>query len=250
MKNFIFLISILAILCSCNNTSEDPEAQKIVDKAIEIAGGENYERARIDFTFRNKTYRSTRNHGGEFSLERTVVDSMGTETRDVLSNTGLKRFRNDTAVKVADSLINAVSNSVNSVHYFLQLPFGLNAPAANKKLVGRDTIDNEGYYEIKVTFDNAGGGTDHEDEYLYWINDDTYTVDYLAYNYKVNGGGVRFRKAVNPRVINGIRFVDYENFKYKDPGVKLQKLDSLFTAGELTLVSHIRTEDIEVELTE
>ncbi|WP_373056777.1 DUF6503 family protein [Zunongwangia sp. H14] len=249
MKNLIFTISFLSILCSCNTSSEDTEAEEIVDKAIEIAGGENYERARINFTFRNNSYRSTRKNGN-FELERIIVDSLGTETRDVLSNSGLRRFRNNAETNVPDSLINAVSNSVNSVHYFVQLPFGLNAPAANKELIGRDTLNNEGYYEIKVTFDNDGGGEDHEDEYLYWINDDMYTVDYLAYNYEVNGGGVRFRKAVNPRVINGIRFVDYENYKYKDPKVKLQNLDSLFTAGELTLVSHIRTRNIEVELTD
>ncbi|MDT0675995.1 DUF6503 family protein [Autumnicola musiva] len=247
MKNFIFIISMLLMLWSCNNSAEDPKAEEIVDKAIEIAGGENYERAGIKFNFRNKSYKSTRNNG-EFQLERIVVDSLGAEIRDVLSNQGLKRFRNDSAVMVADSLINSISNSVNSVHYFVQLPFGLNAPAANKTLVGHDTINNEGYYEIKVVFEADGGGIDHEDEYLYWINDDTFTVDYLAYNFEVNGGGVRFRKAINPRVINGIRFVDYENFKYDDANVELKKLDSLYTAGELSLVSKIFTEDIEVKL--
>ncbi|MDT0650145.1 DUF6503 family protein [Autumnicola edwardsiae] len=245
---FIVLIIVLAFF-SCKESNEESDAQEVVNKAIEIAGGENYQRARINFNFRNVSYKSTRNNG-EFELERLVIDSLGSKTRDLLSNNGLIRFRNDSVVKVADSIINSVSNSVNSVHYFLQLPFGLNDPGVNKKLVGRDTINGKGYYEIKVTFEAGTNGSDHEDEYLYWINEDIFTVDYLAYNFEVNGGGVRFRKAINPRVINGIRFVDYENFKYREARVDLKKLDSLYTAGELSLVSKIINEDIEVELIE
>jgi hypothetical protein len=249
MKYTFTVLIIVLVFFSCKESNEESDAQEVVNKAIEIAGGENYQRARINFNFRNVSYKSARNNG-EFELERLVIDSLGSKTRDLLSNNGLIRFRNDSVVKVADSIINSVSNSVNSVHYFLQLPFGLNDPGVNKKLVGRDTINGKGYYEIKVTFEAGTNGSDHEDEYLYWINEDIFTVDYLAYNFEVNEGGVRFRKAINPRVINGIRFVDYENFKYRDAGVDLKKLDSLYTAGELSLVSKIINEDIEVELIE
>ncbi|MDT0647859.1 DUF6503 family protein [Zunongwangia sp. F260] len=249
MKYRFTVLIIVLVFFSCKESNEESDAQEVVNKAIEIAGGENYQRARINFNFRNVSYKSIRNND-EFELERLVIDSLGSKTRDLLSNNGLIRFRNDSVVKVADSIINSVSNSVNSVHYFLQLPFGLNDPGVNKKLVGRDTINGKGYYEIKVTFEAGTNGSDHEDEYLYWINEDIFTVDYLAYNFEVNGGGVRFRKAINPRVINGIRFVDYENFKYRDAGVDLKKLDSLYTAGELSLVSKIINEDIEVELIE
>ncbi|MDT0687100.1 DUF6503 family protein [Autumnicola psychrophila] len=249
MKYRFFILIVLSIFISCKQSDGELDAQEVVNRAIEIAGGENYERASIKFDFRNSTYRSSRNNG-EFELERLVVDSAGFKTRDVLTNNGLVRFRNDSAVKIADSLMNSVSNSVNSVHYFVQLPYGLNAPAANKELVGRDTINSQGYYEIKVTFNAEAGGSDHEDVYLYWINDNTFTVDYLAYNFEVNEGGVRFRKAINPRVINGIRFVDYENFKYPDADVKLEKLDSLYTAGELDYISKIVNRNIEVELRE
>ena len=88
----------------------------------------------------------------------------------------------------------------------------------------------------------------YEDEYLYWIDDQEFTVDYLAYNYHTDGGGVRFRKAVNPRTVEGIRFVDYENYSYEDKDVKLTKLDSLFEAGKLKQFSIIKNEDIKVSL--
>ncbi|MDT0688456.1 DUF6503 family protein [Salegentibacter sp. F188] len=247
MRYTFTILTILLLFASCTQSNDESEAQKIVNKAIEVAGGENYEKAIIKFNFRNISYKSSRSNG-EFKLERIIIDSLGSETRDILSNSGLKRFKKNSAIKMEDSLIKPISNSVNSVHYFIQIPFGLNDPAVNKTLVGRDIINNHEYYEIKVTFDPGTSGSDHEDDYLYWINEETFTVDYLAYNFEVNEGGVRFRKAVNPRVINGLRFVDYENYSYSDANVDLTRLDSLYTAGELRLVSKIVNEDIEVEI--
>ncbi|MBT8296218.1 MAG: deoxyribose-phosphate aldolase, partial [Gramella sp.] len=125
--------------------------------------------------------------------------------------------------------------------------YGLNAEAANKELIGKDTIAGREYYEVKVTFSENGGGTDHEDEYLYWIDIKNFEVDYLAYNFEENGGGVRFRKAFNHRVVEGIRFVDYENYKYKDIHFPLENMDSLFEKRELDLLSVIETKNIKVK---
>lgn len=244
MRPFFLFFSLL-LLISCNDQTSGLSAEKIIDKAIEKAGGELYEKSRIEFSFRGRKYISTRN-GGEFKLERFRRDSTGREIHDILSNSGLTRYVNDSLVKVPDSLVKPVSNSVNSVHYFAELPYGLNAPAVNKKLLGPDRIKGKNYYEVKVTFDVQGGGSDHQDEYLYWINTNDFTVDYLAYNYNVNGGGVRFRKAFNPRKIGGLRFVDYKNYSYPDLSVPLESLDSLFLKGKLHFVSTIKTENVKV----
>ncbi len=243
MKYLCYLIIVL-IAVSCSQP-EEPTAEEIVNKAIDASGGEKYKYATISFNFRNLGYKSSRN-GGEYLLERFQQDSSENRITDKLSNKGFERLINDSLVTLPDSTKQKYSNSVNSVHYFVQLPYGLNAKAANKELVGKDTINGKEYYEIKVHFDAKGGGTDHEDEYLYWIGTKDYHVDYLAYNFEVNEGGVRFRKAYNARTIGGIRFVDYENYQYKDIHVDLTKLDSLYTAGKLQKVSEIKTEDIEV----
>jgi hypothetical protein len=155
---------------------------------------------------------------------------------------------NDSNVVVHDSLMLPIGNSINSVNYFVHLPYGLMAEAANRQLIGKDTIAGREYYEIKVTFSENGGGTDHEDEYMYWIDTQNFEVDYLAYNFEVNDGGVRFRKAFNHRVIEGISFVDYENYEYKDIEVQLTKLDSLYQERELDLLSIIETKNIRVKL--
>lgn len=246
MKNAFYLILIL-LFVSCAEENEKLTANEIVDKAIENAGGKRYENAEIDFTFRNREYKSFRN-GGKYRLERKMKDSLGNTIHDVLDNDGLERFVNDSAVKVQDSLIVPIGNSVNSVHYFVHLPFGLNAGAAKKQLIGKDSIAGREYYEVKVTFAENGGGTDHEDEYMYWIDTQNFEVDYLAYNFEENDGGVRFRKAFNHRIIEGIRFVDYENYKYEDISFPLRDLDSLYEERELDLLSLIETKDVKVKL--
>jgi hypothetical protein len=244
MKYFPLLIFIL-LFSSCAEEQKKLTAAEIVDKAIKNAGGERYKNAEIDFVFRNRKYKSKRD-GGKFSYERITTDSTGNKIHDILDNKGHERLINDSLVKVEDSLSALIGNSINSVHYFVQLPFGLDADAANKELMGKDTIAGREYYEIMVTFNENGGGTDHEDEYMYWIDTQNFEVDYLAYNFVVNDGGIRFRKAFNHRTIEGIRFVDYENYKYEELSTPLHKLDSLYENRELELLSIIETKNIKV----
>ena len=117
-------------------------------------------------------------------------------------------------------------------------------------MIGQDTIQNKEYYEIKVTFDSNGGGADHEDVYMYWIDAQNYNIDYLAYSFEVEEGGIRFRKAYDPRTIEGIRFVDYENYKTDDLDTPLEELDDLYEAKQLELLSKIENKNIEVKIPE
>ncbi|MBZ9729448.1 deoxyribose-phosphate aldolase [Salegentibacter sp. JZCK2] len=245
MKNYFLGILIIAVTFACNSKQEN--AQQIIDKAIENAGGERYKNAEISFDFRKGSYRSNR-VGGKFELERILADSTGAQYRDVVNNDGFTRYYKDTVMQLSDSMKNVYSNSINSVHYFVQLPFGLNDEAVNKELIGKDTIQNKEYYEVKVTFDTEGGGTDHEDVYLYWIDTQNYNVDYLAYSFEVEGGGLRFRKAYNPRTIEGIRFVDYENYKTDNLNTPLDQLDDLYQDRQLELLSKIENKNIEVKI--
>jgi hypothetical protein len=153
-----------------------------------------------------------------------------------------------TAVAIKDTVMIAkLADAVNSVHYFAQLPYGLNEPAVVKELLGEAVIKNEPYFEIGVTFNQEGGGTDFEDEFVYWIHKENYTVDYLAYSYATNGGGIRFREAINPRTVGGIRFVDYNNFKPATLETPLTDLDTAFEAGKLKLLSKIELENVSVK---
>ena len=51
--------------------------------------------------------------------------------------------------------------------------------------------------------------------------------------------------------VNGIRFVDYENYKLEPwKTVDLKTVDSLYLDGKLELLSEIKTENISVEILE
>ncbi|RMA64875.1 DUF6503 family protein [Ulvibacter antarcticus] len=246
MKLYTILICLILIV-SCKEKEPVVTAQSIVDKAISNVCGTQCDQRIVEFKFRDKQYKSELN-GGEYSLERMFKDSTNV-IHDKLTNNGFTRLINGSEYVVADSMRTRYEEAVNSVHYFVQLPYGLNAPAVMKELIGETTIKAKDYYVIGVTFSEEGGGVDFDDSFVYWIHKTNYTVDYLAYKYFTNGGGIRFREAYNERKVNGIRFVDYNNYKPDSIDTKLTELTSLFEAGQLTLLSKIESEEVKVTLT-
>ena len=68
----------------------------------------------------------------------------------------------------------------------------------------------------------------------------------MAYSYAENDGtGYRFRKAYNPRKINGILFLDYINYKPKGE-IKITDFEELFKKGDLEELSKIELLNIQV----
>jgi hypothetical protein len=238
------LVTLLLSLFSCSE--RDP--QRIVDKAIAAAGGNNYLHATIEFDFRGRHYVGSR-EGGKFSYERIFPSEKdSTQTiRDVVSNDGFKRFMNDSLATVPDSMAVRYTSSVNSVLYFALLPYGLNDASVRKKFLGKTTLENKSYYKIEVTFNQEGGGEDHEDQFIYWIDASDYTIGFLAYSYAEDDGiGYRLRKAYNSRKVNGILFSDYINYAPKGD-VKLEDLEELYKKNELKELSKIQTTNIQVK---
>jgi len=222
------------------------QAQAIIDQAIEVHGGDLYESTVVEFDFRDRHYKSTR-QGGQFRYERIFTDSIGQNVHDVLTNEGLTRTVEGKTVNLSAKDSSAYANSVNSVIYFALLPYFLNDPAAQKSYLGESTVKGEPYHKIKVTFQQEGGGKDHEDEFIYWFHRYEHTMDYLAYNYQTDGGGARFREAYNMRTVNGIRFADYYNYKPQEKRMDVEHFDTLFEQDSLELLSEINLENLEVQ---
>lgn len=238
------MLLIFSFLVSCQ-TEEVVSAQDIVDKAIAYAGGQRYYKSKIEFDFRNRNYCAIRGYT-DFKLERqTIEDSV--VTTDILSNSYFIRLENEEQIALSDSIKTNLANAVNSVHYFSVLPYGLNDSAANKTYLGKVKVKGQNYHKIEVTFSKEGGGTDFDDVFIYWIHTENFYVDYLAYKFHVNGGGMRFREAYNGRKINGIRFVDYKNYKPISKEIKLVNLDKGFESNNLELLSNIELENVKVE---
>lgn len=132
MQKFVLVLSILITLASCKE--EGPlSAQEIIDRAIEVAGGERFMNSTIDFDFRSRHYKALRDNG-IFQLEREFMDSLDV-VRDIYNNSEYKRLVNDVPVHVPDTMAVKYTNSVNSVHYFMVLPHGLNDTAVIKTYI-------------------------------------------------------------------------------------------------------------------
>ena len=220
--------------------SQEDNAQRIIDRAIESHGGSNYDEVNFSFQFRKYGYVHFRKYS-TYRYERHHADGL---TKDILDNDGFSRQVNDKKVKLSAKDSNNFSNSVNSVIYFAFLPYFLNDAAVMKKTIGTEEIRGKQYFKIQVTFMQEGGGDDFDDIYVYWINQEDYKVDYLAYSFHVNGGGVRFREAYNRRIIDGITFQDYVNYKH-NKNTPVQELGKIFDNGGLTELSRIELKNIE-----
>ena len=243
MRLTLFILLCFSLLGCKEEKSSALTAQQIIDKTIENAGGTLYTCSSIDFTFRDKAYSLEYINSNKILKRKFDTDS--STITDIRRNNGFERIIGNQAVHVADTTARKYANSINSVHYFAYLPYGLNDPAVNKKLLGNRKVKGEEYYTIQITFDQEEGGDDFEDVYVYWINKETFKPDYLAYEFHVDGGGMRFREAYNERFVEGIRFVDYSNYKPVD-AASVHDLDQLYADNKLELLSRIELKDIQV----
>jgi hypothetical protein len=241
MNRWYWIVTLL-LVTACNEEIKEPTAQEIIDKSIAASGGENYITNDISFRFRDIIYRAEGPVNKRILKRSFVKDSI--RITDVKSPSGLQRAVNDSLVVLSDSMANVYANSINSVHYFAYLPYGLNDAAVNKKYLGKVKIDSTAYHKVEVSFDKIGGGDDYDDIHVYWFDSKTYKPAYLAYEFHINGGGQRFRKAFNERVVGGIRFVDYQNYKNSQLNHPIQSIDELYNLGALELISEIKLEDI------
>lgn len=232
---------ILLFLPFLINAQQSHDPQNIIDQAIRKHGGKNYAKKTFQFDFRDKTY-TYQNRKGQYTYMRSFISEEGT-IKDILTNKGFLRTINGNEVSLDPVKSKAYSNSVNSVIYFAMIPHFLNDDAVHKEYIGTKDIQGHVYYKIRVTFKEDGGGQDHDDIYVYWIHTKDYTVDYLAYSYHVNGGGVRFRSAYNNREVAGVRFQDYINYKH-DSTTPVEEMDEYYLKGELQELSKIELRNI------
>lgn len=253
MRSILVPTLALSILCfGCQSTAENKAviaeetstltpAESTLQKALLAHGGTKYDSAHYQFVFREKQY-TFKNSGRSYRY--TVTSEVDGKTiKDVLDNGQFTRRYDDQIAELTEKDNRKYADALNSVIYFATLPHKLKDPAVNLVNAASFTIKGQSYQSFKVHFDREGGGTDFDDNFQYWVNLETGRIDYLAYDYRVNKGGVRFRSAYNPRVVDGILFQDYINFK-APLGTPLSDLPSLYQNGALEELSRIETEAI------
>lgn len=219
----------------------DPAALSILNRALKAHGSQRLSKVNFGFTFRGSQFEFITEN--EKEIYKSSYEKEGKAYNDRIEGGIFHRLIDNASQTLNEKEAYSGFETLNSVIYFATLPHKLRDPAVNLYAAGTATIKGKAYDMLRVNFDEEGGGVDHDDNFLYWINQETNRIDYLAYDYKTNKGGVRFRSAFNPRVVAGVLFQDYVN--YKAPlGTPLADLPGLFEKGELEELSIIATEGV------
>ena len=239
MNRFFTLIFLVAL------TSCQEEADRIIESSIEYHGFENFYKEPVEFKFREYTYlidktRSPYLYTKKIQLQDSITGQPIIQIDSLWNSKEFSRSINGERLKLTEEDEIRFSNSLNSVAYFYQLPLPLKDDAAIITLLENTYIEGKEYATLKVSFSEENGGTDHEDTYRYYFDTSTYALSYLSYNFHINDGGVRFRKAYQRPQGNFI-FLDYDNYK-APKGTPLDSLPLLFEEGKLELLSKIISE--------
>ncbi len=241
MKKLILIAAFALSLFSCKEKSD--KAHEIVEKSIAAHGGAKYENFTAEFDFRKfhiKMMHEMKGSSLRFQYERISKDSARNDIWDIINNDGFMRLINGNEVQLSEKDITKYTNAVNSVAYFVLLPYKLQDKAVNLEYLGEASLENKKYDKIKVWFNQEGGGKDFEDVYCYWFNQETHQMDYIAYA----NGGPRFRRVKNRQTVGGIVFQDYENFAITDTTISTSDYDKAFIAGKDSLLSLIEQKNI------
>jgi hypothetical protein len=239
MKYLIGFILLCTLGCQ-KSKQKAIEPSVVIGKAIEFSGKSKLNENVLKFKFRDYSYKAIPTCEG-FQFERLSITS---PTRDIVKNGELKRFYQDSVIKLADTTAFSYYKSVNSVHYFTQLPLRLVDDAVRSSYLGEEEINGKAYHKLKIKFTENDGGEDFEDAYMYWFDTSDFSMDFIAYSFLVNSGGLRFRKAINQRTIDGVVFQDYENYNPKETPQELEDLGQLWGSGDLELISKIENENV------
>jgi hypothetical protein len=250
IKNWGLFAVLLLFVWACENKASSSQkktlshkGQEVIDLAITAHGQDLFENATVSFLFRDKKY-STRRSDTSYTYTRSFQDGSALIEDVLINSANFSRKKNGEPIEVSKEWTEKYSRSINSVLYFFQLPYLLNDPAVKKIDQGIKRIKDENYHQIKVSFQVENGGEDFEDEYLYWIHVNSFEVDYLAYNYITDGGGVRFRSAINKRRVDGLLIQDYINYAPANKKTPLSDLIAQFEKEALIERSRIVNSDI------
>ncbi len=227
------------------------ERLEIVDRAIELHGGELFEQSQVKLTVASRS--------GSFDVD-SMVDGDRFEYRIRASNgSDEPEYRRDNmALEVTeggepmemDEAEHVRAESyVNQRMYFLFLPYKLNDPGTYKEDQGLEEWNGRRLRRVRVTFE-PGASDGADSAYVYWFDPETARLEQFAYDYS-EGAGLRFRVLTNYRRVDGLLFYDADNYglNTRDGGLTVDDINPAYVEEELPLVSRIELRDIQVERT-
>ncbi|MEM8963237.1 MAG: DUF6503 family protein [Acidobacteriota bacterium] len=219
----------------------------IIDRAIAFHGGDLYSASIVDLELCSKSgcnqIRSVVD-GDRYGHTVTATVS-GKERRVRITNDLTQAWENDTPVDVQDFEVQDWRDWAMARVYFAFLPYRLRDPSV--RVEDRGVVDWEGgrRHEVRVTFE-AGSSTDASDVYRYWFDPKSGRLEAFAYSYDGNTNGLRYRRAINHRQVDGILFFDQINLGIEGEGLSVDDIDPTFIETKMREVSRITLDKIEV----
>ncbi len=219
----------------------------IVDRAIEHHGGEIYRHSEteLDLCSKSGCFRLVTRVDGDRWVYTVSGRSGGSQLRVHSAHDALVVSRNGVEESVEAGKGQRYRDWAMARVYFCFLPFRLNDPSVYKQDLGVVDWNGRRLHKVKVTFE-AGTSTDAGDGYMYWFDPETARLEYFAYSFETDGGGLRFRRAVRHRRIGGVLFFDQENLGVDGPGLSVDAIDAAYVRDSLRQISTVRLEGIRV----
>ncbi|MEM7585700.1 MAG: DUF6503 family protein [Acidobacteriota bacterium] len=250
----LLISSLMAIggsteaLGATEGTPEPVRRLEIVDRAIAFHGGDLYtsRATRLDLCSKSGCFQVDAAMDGDRFDYRVRRETEETRLEVRSTNETLEVWRDGVQVEIEAARAQGYRDWAMARVYFCFLPFRLNDPSVLKQDLGLVEWQGRKLHKVKVTFD-AGSSTDASDEYVYWFDPESARLEYFAYSYDDNGGGLRFRRAVNHRRVGGILFFDQENLGSEDAELSVDALDAEVVHDRLRQISTVRLENIRVE---
>ena len=82
---------------------------------------------------------------------------------------------------------------------------------------------------------------------MYWFDQKTGRLDYLAYVFHTGEGGVRFRVATDHVKVSSVTFIQWDNYGLPNTGIDLHSLASRWADGKLPKLSTIQLDALTVD---
>ena len=224
------------------------ERLAIVDRSIEHHGGDRFERSvtRLELCSKGGCFEVVaRIDGGLFAYD--VAGRVSSGRRRVVATNDTVRVwdvAGDDRLVTGDEAQRMRDWAMQRV-YFAFLPYRLNDPSVYKADQGLESWDGRELRRVKVTFE-PGSSSGASDEFVYWFDPDSALLVQFAYSFRESGGGLRFRRMVEPRRVGGILLHEQVNLGLDGPGQSVDRIDPAYVAT-MREVSLVELRGIEVE---
>jgi len=243
MKRYI-IIGLLAVFASCKTDTKQavaiPDTKRLLNLSVEKAGGDLFYKAEITFRHQGIAYKSRRVDTG-YSLQRFLPDTL--RTVDILSNNGMVRLQKSEQVPLDSVQKKNYGAAVEKVYFWLTAPFGFLNTSDSLDYLGEVVLAEKQYH--KISHQRQKG-----DVLVYWINTETFAMEYLAHRLDTDRRQLRFLEVIQPNTIEGIRFKNYRAYRPKDPKTALADLDQAFEAAAMHRLSDVVFQNIAVTVLE